>query len=427
MKYIIQGLVLFSLSLNAACTLEEGKSYYKAKEFLKAVSCLENISLQNTNYIEVDMLLAKSAEGMGNVDLAISAYERVLIQDPYYAQAEVDLLSLYQAYGLQEQLNLEISTLLKGSLTTEQRAVLEQLRQDERDKRRQKFLADISMGIGYDSNVNASPGEEKLNNYSVGVGTSRPELSSAFLTAEVDLLYWKQFEENTKWYFQGDVTAFYQNNFSAHDFDLGYVKLSAGLGYSEDNINVYFPLVYDRIHYLQRDLVQSFGLEPSIVLDLSDGYYTALNLSYVKKDYIQSSDNIRNNTVYGIGMSLYRSFDKYYYFTELGYEKSLASETVLSFIDRNKYEVDLGLSYEFNTHYFIDGRYNYAHIKYKDPLFFSEQHRTDRYHKAEVKIRYSLSRFIYLGYGIKYVLNDSNYVPADYDKYINELRFDYRF
>jgi len=431
MKYIMQILILLSLSLSAACTLQDGEKLYDEKEYTRVLKCLDEIDVKDEEYIRLDMLLAKSATALGKLDLAISAYERVLIEDPSYVQAEINLIPLYRSDVLTEELDLEVKSLLKGRLTTEQRAILEQFNQDAMSRKKQKFLANVSVSMGYDSNVNTSPVQTKLNSYYMNIGTSNNSISgkvsSLFMNTQVDLLYWKSLDENADWYLRGDTSFLYQNNFSAHNFDLKYTRVSFGLGHTKGKMNFYFPMVYDRMHYLQRELAQSYGIEPSVVLSLDNGYYTSFNFKYSKKDYIQSSDTVRDNTTYTLGASIYRTFSTHDYFAKIRYAKMSSDENILRFIDTDIYYLDIGGSYTINHHLFIEGEYMFRYADYEDALLLSTVKRQDKYHKLELKLRYQLKKLIQLSYGIKYITNDSNYVPADYDKYINEFTLDYKF
>lgn len=373
--------------------------YYDKGEYLEAIKEAKK-SFSEYDNPKLHLLWAKSAQKLGHIIEAMGAYERVMILAPENQEASKALSSIYKSTH-REGLSVnpyEIPS--RGVWRTK---------------------ADLS--IGYDTNVNANPGGDALDEYYGVVGNSGP-LSSGFLRFIGDIGYTYHFNDSKKgWFIQSGLNIYNQSNFSAHFYDFLMGTITLATGYTGKNYTFYLPFNYNNIDYLDRNLMQRYQFLPRVIIPVFNGSYLDINANYTKREYRKEGDKHNDSNSKGVGAGIYFPIQSSLAHLNLNYEKR-TSENDLSnqFIDADFITFDAGLKHSFNSSLYVDIAYTYRYGDYEDdigsPLLPSLITRVDKFNEIDLKFAYLPEKNMELYLRNTYANNRSNYIPTEYNKNI---------
>jgi len=405
MKKITGFLLTAQIALFAGVT--EMQTLYNQKNY-EAVIEEAKRSTSDFGNSDLHLMWGYSAEALGKNEMAMSAYERVLMMDPDNVEIRVHLTSLY-AYLDRDKLATEMSKSTEiYQLTPAQRNSLNTLK--KADAAALKVAA--TLAIGYDSNINVSPEDLELP-------TNNEAISSMFAQFTAHLSYTYALSQEKDWYFRTDADIFSQNNFDsdAEYYNIFAVSAKLGLGYRGDKFDLYVPLKYGRMHYLERDFLETVGVEPRVNITLSESLIGNLNARYTERSYLDNADKNRDDTVTGYGGGLYWLFDKNFAYLTSNYDDYEAQNTnSLLFTDKETFNLTAGVNYDVNDLFIARLGYRYRYSLYGDFLPDGNKQRSDYYNQGEVKVSKMFLDTMEGSLLYRYSTNKSNYELAEYDK-----------
>ena len=357
-----------------------------------------------------DVSIGECYEKEGNTNLAQAAYERAILEDEKNTQARIKLAELYQ----NENMSLQSKALLRNvddkQLTPQQRTSLSAL-SNNKDASLSTFNSRVALSVGYDSNININPIDY------TSLTTPDDKIETLFSRATAELSYMHDLSSEGGWYLRSDADFYYQNNASAHDFDVLYGRIYAGGGYRSENISLYVPLFYDRLKYLDRDLFQESGIRPDLNIQLSSSLILDINALYSARRYIQDIDRARDDNLLGAGLGLFwlRDRDMAYLKTRYVDYKS-RSNTAPDFTDKTLYYLMVGGIYSIldSTDLYADYQFRFGDFK---PT--SSGYRQDYNHDIKVAVEHDLLSWLRVRGQYRFLYNDSNLNTAQYQK--NEI------
>ncbi len=366
---------------------------------------------------KLHLLWAKSAEALGEDEMAMSAYERVLMLDPDDTEVRVHLVKFY-ADSDRDELADEMSKSTENyQLTPAQRTSIKTLSGDDPER----LKASASIEMGYDSNINVSPGDLDLPHLG-------KEIDTMFTQFNGSLSYTYELDEKSGWYLRSDADIFYQNNADASYYNLFAISANIGLGYSNDLYDAFIPVSYGYIHYLDRDLLESVSVDPRINFALPKSFIGNINARYTQRSYLAEADKNRDDTVTGIGLGLYWLFEKNFAYISTNYDSYDAKYSdSLRFTDKETTRVAMGINYNVEEWFIARFDYRYRYAKYDDIIQSGGDKRSDDYHQAEFKVSRMLTDTMEASLLYRYSKNNSNYELAEYDKDIVMLGIKYNF
>ena len=356
-------------------------------------------------------------EAEGNSNLAQAAYERALIEDKNDAQARLKLAALYHSMQMQKQADAVLLELNDNQLTPQQRTSLATLK--HKREKSSDFRARATVELGYDSNINISP---LTDNLPVGI---EPQSSTLFTRVKADGSYMHDLGTRGGWYFRSDANIYYQDNFSAHTYDVLYGRILAGGGYYGQGYALYVPLFYNRLDYLDRDLLQESGIKPSLNLDLSNNFIFNVTASYSIRRYLQSQDRLRDDDIARAESALIWLEGKNMAYVRGRYENYMAQNRVpIAFTNKKLYYAQVGGLYNFDN--IMDLRLNYQY-RYASFAPYTAIKRTDNNHDAKIKLEKDIYTHLRLSAQYRYMINNSNYYLAEYTKHEAMLGLIYNY
>jgi len=414
MKLII---LLITLSSLAFASYENSEQFYKNGEYQKAINEAKSSFSEYSNP-KLHLLWAKSAEALGHTGEAMSAYERVVMLDESDTESRVALVKIYKKSS-RDDLAKEMSKELQNyQLTPAQRSSLDLLQGGSIDS----FKAKATLGVGYDSNINVSATGSDLDGYYQTTGISG-EKSTLFSRLNGSLSYINELQEKGGWYVRGDARIYYQNNSDAHFYDMFVGSLEAGVGYAEDGYTLYMPIGYDRVNYLDVDLLSQVRVAPKVNITLNKNYILNINAKYASRSYSKEVYKGMGDTSYGVGAGFYYLFDKNYAYMTANYASYSSSQTIHNaYIDKNMLTLSLGVNYTLSSWLVARLDYRYRKGSYDETIAINNPtettDRADDYNQIELKLSHYFADNYELFISDRYAKNSSNYVPAEYKKNI---------
>ena len=356
-----------------------------------------------------DLTMGTCYEKEGNFNLAQAAYERAIIEDVNSSLAHQQLSELYTKMQMPEQATAAISGSDYRQLTPQQKTTLQAI-QTKQESKLSQFHTRLTLKGGYDSNINISPIDDTLINRSEAIHT-------IFARATIDLSYLHDLSEYGGWYLRSDANVYFQDNATAHDYDVLYGRVYAGGGYRNSLVNLYIPLFYNRLSYLNKDLLQESGIRPDLTLSLSLHWYLDLNAMYTARRYIDREDRIRDDDIYAGGIGFYWLEDANLFYLKLRYESYQAKNNFApNFTNKSLYYFNLGGDYAINDYIDFIGEYQFRHGDFED---YQTIDRHDGNHNITLAIEQSLAYDFRLRADYRYLYNDSTFSEAQYQK--NEI------
>ena len=394
----------------------EMQTLYDQKKYELVITEAQKSTSEYGN-TKLHLLWAKSAEALGDDEMAMSAYERVLIIDPDNIEVRVHLATLYTEMD-RDDLAYEMSKSTENyQLTPAQRMSLETLEADDLDD----FKASASIAMGYDSNINVSPGDLNLLEFG-------DKIDTMFMQFQANLSYINDLDEKGGWYLRSDANIFYQDNRDAHYYDLFAGSINIGLGYSTDLYDVLVPVSYTYMNYLDRDLLESISVDPRINFTLSKSFIGNINARYAERNYFKDIDKNRDDSVAGIGLGLYWLFEKNFAYITTNYDNYSAKHSVsLPFTDKDTTRVSMGINYNVEDWFIARLDYRYRYASYDETIKFLGDKRHDDYNQVEIEISRMLTDTLEASLLYRYTKNTSNYDLAEYDKDVIMLGLQYNF
>jgi len=409
-------ILLSLLTVLANASYEKAKEFYEEGAYEQAIAEAKASTSEYSNP-QLHLVWAESEEALGNTKEAMSAYERVLMLDETQSSVRVKLVAIYSKSGRATLASSMKESLNNYQLTPAQRSSLELLEKQTITTLKAKG----SLALGYDSNINVSALSEDLEAY-YNTTAIEGEVSTLFSRVNASVSYINDFETKGGWYVRGDVKLYYQNNFDANLYNMFIGTLEGGVGYAGSGYTLYFPLAYERVHYLDVDMLGAVKLQPKLNITLSSNVIVNLNVKYASKTYQERRYELMDESSYGGGAGVYYLFGENFLYANFMYEEFSAKEdSSLAFVNKETFTSSLGVNYNVANLFTTRLDYRYRKADYEDgidALTFLGAQRSDSFNQVELKLSHYFAKHYEAFVLGKYIENTSNYIPAEYSKNI---------
>jgi hypothetical protein len=398
--------------------LQHLQQLFDAKSYQAVVSeAKQNTALYSQP--KLHLLWAKSAQILGDDISAMSAYERVVMLDPKNRDAQIALISLYEKLK-RSMLSQELrDTLMQQELTPQQRAALYKV--DHNYDYRIRVMA--KLGVGYDNNIGAN--NDRLRNEN----DQDPVISTLFSRAVLALNGTYFLDDATHWYLQGDLSGWLQSNQDASYYNAYDGEAAIGLGYRNAYVTLLLPLSYERLYYLERDLLSAYGTKPYLNVKLNNTMHVQLSTTMQQRRYNNEEDTYRDDTILGFGGGTFWYFDHAFFYLKGGYDVYRAEQSQSAlFTDKTILFGDLGYSTLLGA-WKLRADYHYRKLNFEDSVTQALQSfkREDHYHQVDLLLGRVINTHWSLDLEYRYIRNTSHYEIAEYEKQITMLNLHYGF
>jgi len=408
-------MAILTIPMVLSAGIADLQNLYDQKKYVELIKdAKKDTSLYGD--VKLHLLWAKSAEALERDEEAISAYERVLMFNPNNKEARIALAELYSNSGrtvLTKQLAEDTE---EYQLSSEERTTITALIAE--DDQLVNITANI--GVGYDSNINVSPGDLDLPSSGEEIGSSFVKLQAAFSSTY-------QVENMENVYLRGSAAFSYQSNEESY-YNLFSGIARVGVGYTDERFDLFVPIHYGRLYYLESDLLESVGVKPRVNVALSSLLVGNINARYEKRNYLQEVDKYRDDSVLGAGLGLYWLLSDSVSYLKANYnDYSAEYKGMIPFVEKSAIDLSTGIDYDINDKYTASANLRYRHTSYDDPVTQNGDDRSDDYYKVDLKLSRDLLKDFVGSVSYSYTTNDSNYAPSEYKKHIFMCNLNYKY
>ncbi|MGP1581028.1 MAG: tetratricopeptide repeat protein [Wolinella sp.] len=415
-------LSLCTIALHATpMQKREAINLYNLGKFSQAKELLLHLTRESPNDSELNFLLGRSALELKEYDLALAAFDRVLLLNPQHARTRLEIARIYFERRNYTLARKEVDSVLAGKLPPSVRENAEAFRRRIVSMSTPHTWGGILMlGIERDDNVNNDIGNKTfiLPLYYLPLKGNKKRDDFSFFEG-ASFVHTYDFGEREGWAMENNLSLFNKNYAKEHKVNLALGSVSTGLSYTEGMHKFIIPLGYDKIFLGGEGYLDTFNTGVRYRRIFSASLLGEAGILAKRSDFV-TKYKLRNNDelAFLVGIKI-----------ALG-SKSHPTILSLNATRRNVYarydtRTDVGLSergyrFELSKEVYpfvrVSGSYAYKKTWYKkrDTLFLTE--RRDHENRWELGATYGFSNSSSFGLNLSFTDHRSNHDPFTYYK-----------
>jgi len=404
---------------------------YKNKQFAQALELFNRISKNMDDTKNIDFYLGRSNYETKNYEMALAAYERVLINDPTNLRIRLEVAQTYLKMGLLPDAKKEFESVL---LTPDLPIVVKENIQQQLDfiegKTKKHFVNVMAIfGMGYDSNINTQNDAKSIYVPTLDGNIDLTTGVNGAVTTEIGTVINHLYKVNESFYFQNSATIFAMRYNSYMENNIGVVSLST-TPTKIDNKSMYaLTLGVDHVWYGGVNYLNSYNLIPQFSYAFEKNLLYDVNFKYSLKEFYDPNES-NDASVYEFSNKISYINETFGMFRgelllgkEIKDEKSLGNDT----LSKKYYTINLSNTYSIDAKNALNTTLGQTQSRYinQDALFLEK--REDTKYTIGTAITHSYSKNITLNLGVQFTDNISNVEIYDYDKYTVKSYLYYNF
>ncbi|CEK10783.1 tetratricopeptide repeat protein [Legionella hackeliae] len=425
-----------ALLFGAYSTLSQANSTYQIKALLDnhqykaAYELAESMESKYAGNPQFDFYYGKAALVSGHVDVAVFAFERVVMAEPSNRVAWYELALAYyftNDYKPAEKILKKLSPYeCKDKVCLASRAFIQRTQKKTRRKT-YKIIGNIQLTPGYDSNVNSTTLASSVLVPFIGpvplIGADKG-LESMFTGYATDFGFLKRLNKTTQFF--TDVNNVGKINYSAHRFDNNDVLISPGIIKKIGNYKLKIPIIYQQISINQRFFSETIGIGLEGSRKLNTAHEVILAGEYGKSDYFVAIRNANNALItgkwiytppknpYEIEFSLY---------TNIGN----ALDTTGAYLIKDYYGAKFKVKWTGIPRYQPNLLLNYINSEFLAPNPRFLVTRKDDFYNVILGVQWECTPSLLIQPAYSYTYNTSTLPTVNYDRSVVQVNFTYKF
>ncbi|MFA6136809.1 MAG: tetratricopeptide repeat protein [Sulfurimonas sp.] len=403
-------------SYNAAKLLFEKKEYQQA---YNAFYKLFEKNLQDPN---INFYLGRSAYMLKDFELAITAYERVLMIDPNATRSKLEIAKCYfelKEYKKAQTLFLET---IKENMPVNVKQNIELYLSAINSKIQTNFFSGSAvLGVNYDTNINnranndtfTIPGIiDSITNQPIKAANSTKDEAGLAHQEAISLNHMYNFAEDVN--IKNDFVLFSKSLIKDHTKDIGLIQYSPALSVVYNGkILVDYALLFDKIWLSTKPLLSDYGIYPKLKYMYSTSTILGTTFKYQKKFLDTSISEIE-----ALEFTLNRIYSKdimFTFYTQLYTEKKLSSN--LTNINQDMLNIALSASYKYMPTLTFTPKIQWYDKQYKeeDPFYLKKQQ--DNEYQFLFNTTYSYTKSMLMSLDYMYTDHISNIPSWEFNKH----------
>ena len=409
-------------TLTFASTIKDAQKYYKENNYIKAYQILDKEYLNYLDKLDIQFLYAKSAYKTKHYKEAVAALQRILIYMPQNIYARFELAKNYYALHNYIESKSLFENLLKENISEDMRKAITSYLANINHyltphKKRVHFLASLSIGAGYNSNINLASSK---NDFYVPVFNAYfknilHEKSDFYHTENAFLNF--IYELNLENFYLQNRFSFYSKAYlNEKDYNILTFSYAPVISYYHKNFIINNEIGIGDVFYSNRQYGCYYYYSPEIIYRPFKYMQTNLKLKIQKNNYKNNQNYYFIRLSGGIDYKLwiFSIFPKAFIETDRKTNKKAID------IDRKIYYLNSDFSLNFSkSRYVLSLSYKNTDFLEKDPLF--KDKRKDKFYQIEIKKSSSLFWGISLMTLLGFNKNNSNFDPYSYKQFVAEI------
>jgi hypothetical protein len=397
--------------------LAEALILYYDRKFARALPIFKEIAGQ-VETTDLMFWIGTSAMQVGETQLAVEKFKKMLAIDPHLYRARLELATTYFSTGRYEDARRELEIVQAASPPPGvQKNIAKLLEAIEERTKKLFYNLRASLGYMWDDNITSGP---EQRSYVVSGGIFTPSATASKLADEAlvtnvsgNVLYDMGESKGMMW---NTAASFYNKAYSDYSqFNYMALDVTTGPWWAGTRDILKIPFGYFYSDYESERLSEAFHLDPNYEYHLNPnfslkGLYSYTNENYFA-DYREGLDN--TNHRFELTPNVYLKNRKHTISATAGYENHNAKSGQYSYADPY-----LGFSYFLrctpDTEIFL--RYQYFRREFEEIPTLYNQFRTDKRHMYTAVISQGFRKYFFASFEFGYLDNNSNLALYDYDK-----------
>lgn len=412
--FIITFIISFcSASMYQSNAYQDALSLYNQKSYEKSYLAFKKLFFENLADEKVNYYLAKSAIGIENYDMAMAAFERILMTNPTNYLIQFEEAKLLYILGKEKESLATLKKLqslhLAKDLDSKITAFINHIYDNQKLL---SFNATFILSLNYLDNANSAPSSQyTLPNFDY-LGTQGDSEQSDFNHYEyVNFNIFKQFREYERVRIKNGFTYYtktFQNE-KSENFELFSYK--PGIEVTTKTNRYYIGAMLERYHpgNTSENNFDSAGVEFAY-------YDKNQKIDVLGQRYYYKNDDKKdkNYTRYAVG---YKYYNLNNFNITASFNKYLAFHSNRT--DLNKISFDTTLSYNYNIsdNWRVIPSVTYKILNYKDESIAFGTRRKDRKNELGLLLQRKLNKSSFVNLQTTYDNNNSNHAEYDYKNY----------
>ena len=396
---------------------EDAISYFNAKKYRNSFDLLSKIFLRHLSDNNLNFYLGRSAFELKLYDIALSAYERILINTPNNLRTRLEAARTLFFLKSYKDAKKEFSEIAKLDLSKNVRANVERYRGLLDKLTKKKTLTGMVMaGWSYDSNANNGALENSY--YLPLINDVLPGIATESDTAhqEVAMLNYVR-KVNDKLVFKNTLMGFAKTMTQQTEKNVVLAGWTPSLLYKTKKVSAELALGYNTMWFGSDSYLSTYTFNPKFSYIVNKTMMLTGQYKWQRKKNEQNSNSERDSNVKGINIGLNKKLP--YGMSAIasyGYDQERRIRGARTDVNQNVRTLAIGLKKAWNKTLSFNMGYNYRNPRYKeeDKSFFSK--REDKSKTYSVGFTKKLQKTLILNAKYSRVKNLSNQGPFSYEK-----------
>lgn len=409
----------------------EALQSYKAKDYEKSYEMFSKLFVDNFDNTLINFYLGRSAFELGKYEFALSAYDRILINEPTNTRVRIELAQTYLQMGLLPQSLKEFQISLQNEMPELVRKRVEANINFIRKKQQKHFFNVSGMySIIYDSNVNAAADGGTFDIYSPTLGTDlsltndgKQDSATIHLLA-VPISYKYKLKEN--FIIDSSFVPLFMRYRGFKDKNIDALSLNISPTYYNQDYKIGISFLHDLVYLGHKKYQSNSYIKPFYSKVIFNNFLYETSLKLGKVNYADTKDRgsfhseFANNIKYAS-----ESFGIFDFGISLGKENELYSTR--TDVTNKFYSFSLSNNFNIFDDYTLKSAVSYERTKYidEDVNFLSK--REDKEYNYSLELQKPITKKLSFLLGSNFININSNQEPFSYDKYTLKASIFYSF
>ncbi|MDO8453202.1 MAG: tetratricopeptide repeat protein [Sulfurimonas sp.] len=400
----------------------EAKLLFEKKEYQQAYDAFYKLFEKNLQDPNINFYLGRSAYMLKDFELAITAYERVLMIDPNATRSKLEIAKCYfELKEYKKAQNIFLET-IKENMPVNVKQNIEMYLSAINSKIQTNFFSGSAvLGINYDTNINNRANDDtftisgiidSITNQPIKAANSTKDEAGFAHQEAISLNHMYNFAEDVN--IKNDFVLFSKSLIKDHTKDIGLIQYSPALSVVYNGkILVDYALLFDQIWLSTKPLLSDYGIYPKLKYMYSTSTILGTTFKYQKKFLDTSISEIE-----ALEFTLNRIYSKdimFTFYTQLYTEKKLSSN--LTNINQDMLNIALSTSYKYMPTLTFTPKIQWYDKQYKeeDPFYLKKQQ--DNEYQFLFNTTYSYSKSMLMSLDYMYTDHISNIPSWEFNKH----------
>lgn len=390
---------------------------YYDRNFARALPIFREIADQ-VETMDLMFWIGSSAMKVGDTQLAIDKFKRMLAIDPKLHRVRLELAATYFGMGRYEKARLELETVQAASPPAAVRQNIEKMLAAIEERTKKVFYnLRASVGVLWDDNASSGPEQQSYQvaggTFTPGTTTSKLRDTAKVINAAGNVLY--DVGENKGLMWNTTLSAYNKAYSDYGQFNYLAVDFTTGPWWAGQRDILKIPFGFFESEYESDRLSRSYHLDPNYEYYFNQ-YFSLKGLySYTNESYHGDlrSDLDNRNQRFELTPSIYFKNRKHIVSVNFGYEDHDAHGEQYSYVDPY-FACSYLVSFSTKTELFF--KYKHDRRDYKGIPTLYNQFRLDDRRSFTAVLSQEFAKYFFASVAYGYIKNHSNLDLYDWDK-----------